>query len=333
MGSELLFCPSALSETRAAEVGDGAARRAGPAPSLSNSHNCNDDYTCSQPVSDGGQWSKLTGSHRRVAFMVTQEIQILGAKFGVNHLGFLTLTFSDPVNRIGEAQKRFHSLQTAVLKPRYSRGMAVLERQKSGRVHFHLVVTLAADIRSGIDFKAIAQGDYRSANSALRSEWAFWRRTAPLYGFGRTELLPVKSTAEGIAKYVGKYVSKHVGSRLKSDVGARLVRFFGYGPGERRASSQFGWASVGGALWRRKCKVYAARVGVKTSDDLCRLFGPRWCYLLTPTIMAQDITSYGSLAELKMDEVNRGAAFVLEARAQKILDGMKFTKTYQLKKS
>jgi len=65
------------------------------------------------------------------------------------------------------------------------------------------------DIRSGADFQAFKRRDYRSANSALRVEWAFWRQTCPKYRFGRHKLMPFKSTAEGIARYVGKYISKY----------------------------------------------------------------------------------------------------------------------------
>jgi hypothetical protein len=64
---------------------------------------------------------------------------------------------------------------------------------------------------------------YRSASDYLRREWKFWRVTAPKYGFGRTELLPIKRTAEGVASYVAKYIAKHIGQRLPADKGARLV--------------------------------------------------------------------------------------------------------------
>jgi hypothetical protein len=75
-------------------------------------------------------------------------------------------------------------------------------------------VVLDADIRTGLDFAAVAMRDYRTAPAALKSEWAFWRETAPRYGFGRTELLPIKSTAEGFSKYVGKYIAKQAIHRL-----------------------------------------------------------------------------------------------------------------------
>ena len=118
-----------------------------------------------------------------------------------------------------EASKRFNSLASHVLNDRYVAWLRVLERQKSGRIHYHLVVVLRSDIRSGVDFAAIASGDYRSAGPALREEWAFWRRTAPLYRFGRTELLPVVSSAEAISRYVGKYLGKHLDARLPADKG------------------------------------------------------------------------------------------------------------------
>ncbi len=86
-----------------------------------------------------------------------------------------------------EAARRFNSLNTHVIRARYRRAIGVWERQASGRLHLHLVVVLDADIRSGFDFAAIAERDYRSANRSLRAEWAFWRVTAPKYGFGRTE--------------------------------------------------------------------------------------------------------------------------------------------------
>jgi len=75
---------------------------------------------------------------------------------------------------------------------------------------------------TGCDFTAIATRDYRSASAALKSEWEFWRETAPRYGFGRTELMPIKSTAEGISKYVGKYIAKHIDARIEKDKGAIL---------------------------------------------------------------------------------------------------------------
>lgn len=226
-----------------------------------------------------------------MAYVLAHEILWLAMIYGVERLGFLTLTFADNVREWREAQRRFNSLLSHVLRKRYRCGVIVGERQKSGRVHFHLVVVLAEDIRSGADFAAFERREYRSANDALRAEWAFWRKTAPKYGFGRTELLPVKSNAEGIGRYVGKYVAKHVGQRVRGDKGARIVRFFGYGPGERKASCRMGWATRGGWLWRQKLGAFCQSRGVADVEQLTKLFGSRWAYHLADEIMTTELPS------------------------------------------
>jgi hypothetical protein len=164
--------------------------------------------------------------------------------------------------------------------------VVVVERHKSGRIHHHLVVVLPCDIRTGFDFGAVARGDYRSANAALRAEWAFWRRTAPLYGFGRTELLPVKSTSEGISKYVGKYLAKHHWHREEADKGARLVRYSG---AARAGSTRFSFFSPKANLWRRKLAQFANRLGFAGDEEgflawARQEYGPKWAHVLGESI-------------------------------------------------
>ena len=102
---------------------------------------------------------------------------------------------------------------------RYLSWICVLERSKSGRLHFHLLVVCREDIRSGFDFAAVKRRDYRSASEYLRGEWAFWRKACPKHNFGRCELLPVKKDGERAAGYIGK----HLRARYAEDKRARLV--------------------------------------------------------------------------------------------------------------
>jgi hypothetical protein len=168
-----------------------------------------------------------------------------------------------------------------VLLTRYEAFLRVFERQKSGRIHYHLLVVLPEDVRTGVDFVAFAQGDYRSASSWLRAEWAFWRRTARAYRFGRTELMPVRSTEEGIGRYVGKYIGKHHAVRKREDRGVRLVD---YSRGARMARTRFGWCSDGAAEWRAKVRLFAQIMGVRDGrvygsiSELSQGLGPRWAY-------------------------------------------------------
>ena len=166
--------------------GPGAERREAPPASglpclLSNNSDKKTVQTTREPAEVIAKINVLTGGHKRSAFVLATEIMGLANDFGLKRLGFLTLTFSDRVQDLKEANRRFNNLNRRVLKARYRRAVVVTERQQSGRVHFHLLVVLGADIRSGVDFAAIARRDYRSANPALRAEWAFWRKTARLY--------------------------------------------------------------------------------------------------------------------------------------------------------
>lgn len=323
---------------------DAAARSAAPA---------GDSLPCLQSNNSiettPKEWQILGGGHRRMAFVLAEEMILLGRRYGVERLGFLTLTFADQVKVLKEAQRRFNSLNSNVIRLRYVRAIGVWERQKSGRIHFHLVVVLPADIRTGFDFEAVERQDYRSANSALRSEWAFWRKTAKAYGFGRTELLPVKSTAEGIARYVGKYVSKHIREREQADKGARVVRFLGYKPskelprsaehpngfvvrGDRNVSARFAWNTDNGWLWRQKCKAFFQSRGIHSLEEVQRRIGPRWAWQFKAEILATPLTAvcFPSRESIEASDNMEDSLRQAQMEARKILEGRDFIKTYLL---
>lgn len=233
----------------------------------------------------------LSGAHKKTAQALSWNVDYLCKKYGVERVGFLTLTFADHVLDAREASRRFNSLATNVLKKRYAEYIRVLERQKNGRIHYHLLVVLDADIRTGFDFDAIAKRDYSTASPRIRLEWAFWRKSAKGYGFGRTELLPIKSSSEGMAQYVGKYIGKHFNAREESDKGVRLVS---YSRGARMASSRFTRCGTKQSTeWRAKLYTFvlqlrAAQVlgknnkhgylRIETMADLTRHLGKNWAF-------------------------------------------------------
>ena len=268
------------------DSGGAPALTVSPLPCL-NSHNSTEPFKKESEKESGierlDDHNPLKGNHLKTAFCLTEEIRALARKYGIQHLGFLTLTFADNVQTIKEASRRFNSLATHVLKDRYERAIGCVERMKGGRLHYHLVVVTGADTRTGCDIKAISEGDYKTASLALRAEWAFWRKTAKAYGFGRTEFLPVRSTADGIAKYVGKYIGKHMGKRQERDKGARLVKYLGF-KGERVTSSQFAWASEGSRLWRKAVERFAFLSGARDLDELKELQGARWAKKLASSL-------------------------------------------------
>jgi hypothetical protein len=270
------------------------ARAARPAAALP----CLNTINCNEGKNDC--LNQLSAGHRKTAFALKLNVLWLIEKYGLERIGFLTLTFARHVVAYKEAQKALHSLMTGVLKQRYPEYIIVMERMDSKRIHYHLLVVMAEDIRTGFDFAAVKQGDYRSASDYLRREWKFWRETAPKYGFGRTELLPIKKTAEGVAKYVGKYVAKHIGQRLPEDKGARLVR---YSKGASRAGTRFSWVmSPGARMWRAKLGAFCRMLGLNSDnykEFLNEWFGRNWVYHLGSLIYAIKLPEFYSEEESK----------------------------------
>jgi hypothetical protein len=224
----------------------------------------------------------------------------MAERHGVEHLAFFTVTFPDPQPTPKEASRRMNSLNARVMNERYPEWVAIYERGGvAKKPHFHLLCVTKEDIRTGCNFDEIESGDYRSANAALRAEWAFWRQTtnyngkrahlAPYADIGRTELLPVKSTVDGIRKYVGKYVEKHMGHRLPEDKGVRLLRM-------SRATSQmtvtFTWNSPRSTLWRLKLEAFCREQGYLTTDRLRIDHGPKWAWRLRGCIMSTPLPSH-----------------------------------------
>lgn len=233
---------------------------------------------------------KLTGPHQKVALALSWNVTHMCQKYGQDRVGFLTLTFADHVTDVREASKRFNSLASHVLRSRYEAFIRVLERQKSGRIHYHLLVVLKDDIRTGADFEAFARKDYKSGNPALRLEWAYWRKTAPLFRFGRTELMPIRSDAGAMGQYVGKYIGKHIGHREERDKGARLVS---YSKGSRMATSKFMQRAQYPDLWRAKVCTFVRQMAaakpqarIRDTEDLAIHLGKRWSYTWRDYILA-----------------------------------------------
>jgi len=225
--------------------------------------------------------NRLSSSQKKSAISLSWNIEYMAEKYGLETLGFLTLTFPFHVTCMKEAQKLYNSFNTNFLKDYFQASISVKERHKNNRIHYHLVVACCQDIRTGCNFSEISKGVYKSANPYLRKTWSVLRRKAPLYKFGRTELLPVKSTSEGIARYVGKYISKNVQNRPIEDKGTRLVNYSG---DSRNSNTQFMVLNKGSENWRRKtkvfCKLIAKAKGLPplNPENISRYLGKRWAY-------------------------------------------------------
>jgi hypothetical protein len=275
------------------------------------------------------EWRKLQSNHKKTADKLKRAVQWLADHYGIEHIAVLTLTST--LKDARSFTKRLDSINSNLLRGRYDDWVRVIERQGNGNLHAHYVVALKWDVRSGFDwgeanfayalqrakqYTAARAAWVKAASAAkngqlLREEWRFWREKAEKYGLGRTEILPVKSSGEAIARCVGKYVSKHIGSRRAEDKGVRLVAM---SKGVKVGTTAFAWNSIRSNLWRIRVREFAIVNGCFNLEQLRTTFGPRWAWVHYETIMAIPIRVYPTAAHARADGKNLPAEIPDDAR-------------------
>ncbi|MEI7881811.1 MAG: hypothetical protein WCI95_13175 [bacterium] len=160
----------------------------------------------------------------------------------------------------------------------------VIEPQKRGAIHWHLLLDTGQDIRTGCDFEAFNRGDYRTAPPALRGMWARMRESMKGYKLGRPEIMPVKSDKwEAAARYCGKYICKGVKREQWEKLADQKerpahTRRVGFSRGGWRvANPNFAWIEHG-EEWRNAVGCFARRIGVESYDGLSELLGKKWAF-------------------------------------------------------
>jgi hypothetical protein len=242
----------------------------------------------------------LSPYHRKSRHRLIQVADWMVRHYGLNYVGLLTLTFGVPGTGRGSretmelreqakhldfVQKRWTSLNTHVISKRYPAWACVLETQKDGVWHFHVIVVTSFDNRTGTDVATLTnyklpwgirrRKQYR--NAALGEEWETLRRLCCKYRFGRVELVPIRENGKAVGVYLASYLTK-TWKGLKANRKSRLVRF------SRNISSQFTlvctvW-NLGNLIHRTRLKMAAGMLNFMDYGDFADYFGPRWHYYL-----------------------------------------------------
>jgi len=255
------------------------------------------------PCLSGNKSDKRSLSRlRKSAFSVAENAIRFVEKVGLEKVGFLTVTFPAEVKSPREAQRRWNNFCRRVVSRLFGQRVRALEPHSDGRPHSHSLIDCGGDIRTGFDWehydrvRAWSKDRLRSLaakprGSLNRRPHLVWlhselRRLAPLYGIGRVELIPLRSTGEAVGRYVGGYLSKGTGRRRGMEwKGVRHVSYTRRCP--RAIKGPWAWAEHG-RRWRRQLARWAAKHGCATMEEISAVFGPRWCYHHSPAIAATD---------------------------------------------
>lgn len=257
-------------------------------------------------VVQGWFGSPLSSYQRKQKFAVTENTAAFIEQVGENSVGFLTLTFEDNLRCPREAQRRFNSFWSNVGRDLFGAYLRVIEFQKRGAVHYHLLVACPVQIKGAFDWDAFltAQECFRRGDMSghrqltrayvqrLKDEgggwlvdtWATLRRELPKYGLGRSELVPVRSNFEGMAKYIGKYLEKGCGHRPPEQKGVRMFNASLKG-WTKRVSMRFQFLSDGSGNFRSRVARLADHLGASEAEGLTPQLGPKWAYRLKPWLM------------------------------------------------
>src|SRR5262249_10818003 len=190
----------------------------------------------------GVRWSKsssLNGRARRKSLYAAQQnMRGYVKRVGEDRIGVLTLTTADECRSLREFQRRWNSLMTNFIRRLWKSGVWVRERQiRTGNWHGHALVDVGFEIRPEIPFDEDTRGNYRNVDLRVRDLWKQLREKAPRYGFGRSELLPIKSNSEWAIKYLTGYLGKALFS--EKAVGEEKARLFGMRGCARTVYSRF----------------------------------------------------------------------------------------------
>ena len=257
----------------------------------------NSDRTAEQSGRFQAQTTAQQARTRKAAFSLAANVEHFVEQYGIDNVGFVTITFEKRVADPKEAQRRFNNFGRRVLGELFGDRIRVLESHADGRPHYHLLVDCRGDIRTGFDWDYYqrvvnrrAVGDYERPKGSLN-------RTPLLkflhdrinevrhrYGIGRTEVVPIRSSSEAVGRYVGGYISKGAIWRDERYKGARTVSYSQ--SFTRKVKGAFAWVEHG-RKWREAVSTWAESHGCADLDQVKSVFGPRWAYHHGESILAQ----------------------------------------------
>jgi hypothetical protein len=244
-----------------------------------------------------------TSAEAKAAFQLRLNVASFIRHFGRDHCLFFTVTDEANLHPREFARRWNHYLRrhgTWIVS-----FIRVLEPQKQGRPHYHILVAVSWNTRPDrfdweafdechrelkqngrtVRFRELRKRYRQSVAPELVALWAILRKVLPRYGLGRSELLPLRKEEEAVAEYIGKYLEGGLALKKHSWKGCRRIE------ADRRnkalwlaCSRVFAWHSPGAMMWRKRVGEVAAVIGAADLAQMRDILGPRWAHRLREAI-------------------------------------------------
>ncbi len=247
------------------------------------------------------------GRHRSV-FRAEESIRRYVQKYGENNCALLTITMPSECLETKEFQAKWHSYLSNVLRKTFRTGMWTRERQpRTGNWHAHAVVNLGWDVRTAFPFDEVATRIYKNVDPRLRQLWKGLRESAPSYGFGRTELIPLKHGGRACASYLTKYLTKAFAS--EKSVGEEKCRLFSLWGGERFIYP--GFVFLTSRIAQKRKQWLAETLSLDHPGQLKGMLGPHWWFhygaALAEVILPDEFYKIGPAGAERWDDLGLNA--------------------------
>ena len=254
--------------------------------------------------------STIQSNHRKTAHALNQNATAFVDHHGLNHCGFLTLTFKNRLWPIPAAKCLAKAIR--FFPDYFDDWIWTMGLGNNFRIHYHALLQCRFDLHAGIDLTAYQRmrdvndgisgpGEHPDASPAdrlrnLRCQLCnadLRRLRGELYprlrkvGFGQQiNLSPILSSGPAVASYLRENYLETVRGRNASFSGQRLT---GYKRGGYRVLSlPFAWTSQ--SQRRLAYRTIGEVLGVTDYEGMKENFGPKWGYLAN--LLIHDLESH-----------------------------------------
>jgi hypothetical protein len=208
-------------------------------------------------------------------------IDNLFLRYSVTMVLFITLTFAADLHSTKEAHRLLNSFMNDI-RVRYSKYIWVLQPQRSGRIHYHLLVPVDFDTHQGTDLdpwknrtRYTDADRLKAMGPQFRGESDWWQEKAPRHNFGRVEVAPIYSNGEAIRDYLTRQDWRTSHWPFEEE---KSFHFWSCSRSARAGSVKFSWYTPGGRLCRQRLREWAHQQGCDTYEELPTKLGPHWGY-------------------------------------------------------
>ncbi|MGZ0710121.1 rolling circle replication-associated protein [Coraliomargarita sp. W4R53] len=211
-------------------------------------------------------------------YLFEANIKALKYQYPLSQLLFLTITFPPNPDLTDKCFKdKLHRLTTNILNRKGIDWLRVLERNRCGMIHYHLILVLPWDAKDEI--RCLRKINTRSCQLVIEKRFSGQLLALsqelglklPNYGVGLWNMTPVQCL-DAVATYMCKALRSRINQYYKGERRWSCSKLL------RCAKGAIAWVGGRARAFRQAVEFFAFGLGIDDYDDFQDEFGPKWFY-------------------------------------------------------